>query len=259
MTDVDHGAGSLLARVAVNRIWQHHFGDGLVATPNDFGAQGAKPSHPELLEWLAGEFVRGGWRLKPIHELILSSAVYQQSAATTPDKIKVDPANALLSRRTPRRLEAEAVRDTLLYVSGVLDAKMYGPGTLDPSSRRRSIYFTVKRSQLVGPMQMFDAPEPLVSQGARQTTTVAPQALFLMNSPQVRSWAAAFANHLSNESRRSLEEKAQRAYQLALNRAPTADELADATSFIKQQAQRYATEKEDSPEKGQWWTSPRSF
>ncbi|MEQ1862961.1 MAG: PSD1 and planctomycete cytochrome C domain-containing protein [Chthoniobacteraceae bacterium] len=223
LTDVDHGPGALLARVAVNRVWQHHFGRGLVSTPNDFGKTGALPSHPELLDWLAGEFIRNGWRMKPIHRLIMTSAAYQQSSAADAAKVALDPDNALFLRRTPVRLEAEAVRDSILAVSGLLDRTMFGPGTLDENSKRRSIYFTIKRSRLLNSMVVFDAPEPLVSQGSRPTTTVAPQALLLMNSPQVRAWAEALAQRAGNP---------ERAYQLALGRAPSADEAAAAAKFI---------------------------
>ena len=247
MTDLEQGAGHLLARVIVNRLWQHHFGQGLVTTPNDFGVQGAKPSHPELLDWLGAELIRGGWRLKPIHQLILTSSVYQQDSSADATKLKVDPSNALLSRRTPERLQAEAMRDALLFVSGALDANMFGPGTLDQASRRRSIYFTVKRSQLVPVMQTFDAPEPLVSQGTRPTTTVAPQALFLMNSPQVRAWAAAFANRFTAGPPQPPAQAVARAYALALNRPPTPSERADAVAFIEEQTSRYrAGQKPDA-------------
>jgi hypothetical protein len=172
MTDPEQGAGQLLARVIVNRLWQHHFGSGLVATPNDFGAQGAKPVYPQLLDWLAAELIRGGWRLKPIHQLIMSSAVYQQSLAESSTAKAADhglaptnsPNTASLMAECfypkPHRLEAEAIRDSLLFVAGVLDTNMFGPGTLDQASRRRSIYFTVKRSRMIGAMQAFDAPEP---------------------------------------------------------------------------------------------------
>lgn len=242
MTDTEQGAGHLLARVIVNRLWQHHFGQGLVATPNDFGAQGAKPTHPELLDWLATELIRGGWRLKPIHQLLLTSATYQQVATSADTAPKTDPANALLSRRTPRRLEAEAIRDSLLFVSGVLDTNMFGPGTLDAASRRRSIYFTVKRSQLVPAMQAFDAPEPLVSQGTRPTTTVAPQALWLMNNPQVRAWATAFAQRLAPDSEQPFGAAVERAYALALNRLPSSSERAEAIDFLEAQTARYRAE-----------------
>lgn len=240
LTDTEQGAGALLARVAVNRLWQHHFGRGLVPTPNDFGKTGTKPSHPELLDWLAGELVRNGWRLKPIHELLLTSTAYQQSSAVTPAKLAADPDNALFLRRAPQRLEAEAVRDSALAVSGQLDGRMFGPGTLDENSKRRSIYFTVKRSHLMNSMVVFDAPEPLVSQGNRPTTTVAPQALLLLNSPQARGWARALATRLSADMKEpNLTALVTRAYQIALGRTPKKSELSSAVSFIKQGEQEY--------------------
>ena len=249
MTDPRHGAGRLLARVIVNRLWQHHFGQGLVATPNDFGVQGARPSHPELLDWLASELIRGGWRLKPIHRLILDSAVYRQGTHEDARRRGLDPDNALLSRRTPRRLEAEAIRDSLLAVSGGLDRTLYGPGTLDESSRRRSLYFMVKRSQLIPAMQAFDAPEPLVSQGARPTTTIAPQALLLMNSPHVRSWAAAFAGRLESGGAPapSRESAIDRAYRLALSRMPTPDERQDGLAFVRDAEARHRDAGRENP------------
>ncbi len=250
MTDVDHGAGHLLARVLVNRLWQHHFGQGLVATPNDFGTQGARPSHPELLDWLAGELIRSGWRLKAIHRLLLTSEAYRQESTADAARLRLDPSNTLLSRWTPRRLEAEAIRDSLLEVSGALDRTRFGPGTLDPASRRRSIYFTVKRSQMIGAMQAFDAPEPLVSQGARPTTTVAPQALWLMNSPHVRSWASAFAQRMDAGPGNPDAHSVQQAYRIALNRPPTPTELADGSAFLRDQTARHrATAKPDARER----------
>ena len=239
ITDPQHGAGALLARVIVNRLWQHHFGQGLVTTPNDFGTQGARPSHPELLDWLASELIRGGWRLKPIHHLIMSSSTYQQDTRLQAGALHADPANTLFARRTMRRLEAEAVVDSLLFVSGRLDPVMFGPGTLDNGSRRRSIYFTIKRSQMIPSMQAFDAPEPLVSQGQRQTTTVAPQALMLMNSAQARSWAEGFAARFAPEPDLPPATAVTAAYTLALNRAPDDRERADAIGFIESQTTRH--------------------
>ena len=262
MTDVDHGAGALVARVAVNRLWQHHFGRGLVATPDDFGRTGALPSHPELLDWLAGELVRGGWKLKAVHRLIMESAAYRagaekylvisdksaQAAAASLEKPPALTTESLITNyflsRSPRRLEGEALRDAMLAVSGQLDATMFGPGTKDERSKRRSIYFTMKRSQLIGSMVVFDQPEPLVSQGARPTTTVAPQALLLMNGPQVREWAEAFARRLEPDTP-GTESPAQvaRAYLLALSRTPTAKEQASAAAFLASQTASYEAEK----------------
>jgi hypothetical protein len=235
ITDADQGAGPLLARVIVNRLWQHHFGRGIVATPSDFGAQGEKPSHPELLEWLATDLVQGGWRLKPIHKRILLSAAYQQSSKIDPAKTAIDPDNRLLWRYSRRRLEAEAIRDAMLAVSGLLDPRMYGPGTLDERQRRRSIYFTVKRSKLIPMMTLFDAPDALSGVGARPTTTVAPQALLLLNSPIVRDWAVGFARRIAPKPGGSLEESVRSAYHIALSRPPSDEEMSDALAFVGEQ------------------------
>ena len=196
ITDADQGAGYLLARVIVNRLWHHHFGRGIVSTPSDFGFQGSRPTHPELLEWLAGELIRNEWRLKPLHRLMMTSAAYMQSAETTEENLRHDPDNQWFWRWQPRRVEAEVIRDSILAVSGGLDRTIYGPGTLNEGSKRRSIYFKIKRSKLIPTMQIFDTPEPLVSAGGRPTTTIAPQALMFMNSPHVRSHATTLANAL---------------------------------------------------------------
>jgi hypothetical protein len=245
ITDHEHGAGHLLARVIVNRLWQHHFGRGLVETPNDFGLQGSRPTHPELLDWLAAELIRQGWRLKPIHEWILTSAAYQVSSdRARPDSESAASVRGPESYRAfiPRRLTAEAIRDSLLAVSGVLDPAMYGPGTLQANSTRRSIYFTVKRSQMIPAMQVFDAPEPLVSQATRPATTVAPQALLLMNSPQGRDWAAYFARRIAHEKGTSPDVTVRRAYALALSREPSDSELETATNFLREQTESYRLE-----------------
>jgi len=223
-----------MARVTVNRLWQHLFGRGLVGTPNDFGRTGALPSHPQLLDWLASEFIRQGWRIKPLQELLLSSAAYQQRSGSDSTAMAADPNNTLFMRRVPQRLEAEAIRDALLAVSGRMDAARFGPGTLDESSLRRSIYFTVKRSQLVNSMVAFDAPEPLTSQGSRPSTTVAPQALWLMNSPQIRDWMTAMAKRVEADvPGEGHASKVVRVFVLALGRPPTKGELDDATTFLK--------------------------
>ncbi|HWB02248.1 MAG TPA: PSD1 and planctomycete cytochrome C domain-containing protein [Verrucomicrobiales bacterium] len=247
MTDVEHGGGALLARVAVNRLWQHHFGRGIVSTPNDFGKQGTLPSHPELLDWLAGELIRNGWKLKPIHRLIMTSAAYRQSSAASPEKLAADPDNSLFLRAMPRRLEAEAARDAILSVSGQLDLTPFGRGTLDENSRRRSIYFTVKRSQLVNSMVVFDAPEPLSSQGQRPTTTVAPQALFLMNSPQARNWAGTFATKLMEE--KTPEARVHAACLRALGRRATPDELAAVLPFLEKQSALHRASGQSDPDR----------
>ncbi|MFN0052847.1 MAG: DUF1549 and DUF1553 domain-containing protein [Planctomycetales bacterium] len=238
LTDVDQGAGALVARVIVNRLWQHHLGRGLVATPNDFGLRGAPPTHPELLDYLAGRLIENGWRLKPIHKLIMQSAVYRQSSRFHEEHAAIDRDNLLCWRRTPVRLEAEVIRDSLLATSGLLDRTQFGPGTLDESSRRRSIYFTVKRSKLLAMMQVFDAPDALSSIGERPTTTVAPQALLLMNNPRTREGARALAERLAQTA--DPAERVRLGYRSTVARLPSPEELADGLAFIQGQAATYA-------------------
>ncbi|MEZ5302398.1 MAG: PSD1 and planctomycete cytochrome C domain-containing protein [Verrucomicrobiales bacterium] len=237
VTDADGGAGHLLARVIANRVWQHHFGRGIVATPNDFGLQGEVPTHPELLDYLAAKLIEGGWRLKPLHRAIMRSAVYRQSSAPDPGKAAADPENRWLWRFEPRRLEAEAIRDSMLAVSGELDPAMFGKGTLDEGHRRRSIYFMVKRSRLIPMMQVFDQPEPLVSQGERPTTTIAPQALLLMNHPQVVRYAAALASKADGGG--TLEDAIGEIYRRALGRPPNDGELRENAAFVEAQMKSY--------------------
>ena len=236
ITDPQYGAGHLLARNIVNRLWLHHFQIGLVSTPNDFGKQGNLPTHPELLDWLATELIAHDWRLKPIHKLIMTSATYRQSSALTERQASLDPDNQLLARYPAKRLEAEAIRDSMLSISGLLDRRMFGAGTLDAKQKRRSIYFMVKRSKLIPMMQLFDSPEPLTSVGTRPTTIIAPQALLFMNNPQVREYAAAFAARLEPTARESVILAVTQGYWLALGRPPTSDERADSVEFIDQQA-----------------------
>jgi hypothetical protein len=241
LTDTENGAGDLLARVIVNRLWHHHFGRGIVATPNDFGTRGERPSHPELLDWLAGELVRGGWKLKPIHKLIMTSGVYMQAGGVSESGKQHDPENLLWWRRDSRRLEAETIRDALLAVSGTLDPALYGKGTLDQNSRRRSVYFTVKRSQLIPMMQLFDAPDSIQGVGSREESTVAPQALAMLNSPLVRGFATKLAERARPSEGTTLDGAISGAYRIALSRPPTSDELASMKTFVQRQAESRGT------------------
>ncbi len=243
ITDTDRGAGHLLARVIVNRVWHLHFGRGLVPTPNDFGVQGEAPSHPELLDWLASDFIEHGWKLKRLHKQILTSGVYLQSADFDAAKAKIDPDNKLLWRYTPRRLEAEVIRDSMLAVSGQLDPTMFGKGTLDEGMKRRSIYFFIKRSKLIPMMQLFDQPEPLVSQGNRPATTIAPQALLFMNNPHVRGYARGLAQRIAPAADESLDAIVRRGYLMAISREPTEQEAKDNIAFLEQQIASYEAEK----------------
>lgn len=230
MTDTEDGAGALLARVIVNRVWHHHFGHGLVRTLGDFGVRGEQPSHPDLLEWLAGDFIAHGWKLKHLHRRIVSSATYQQSGTFDADKSAIDPDNRLLWRRTPQRLEAEIIRDTLLAVSGTLNRKPFGPGFMPPiadegivarnlkggeyprnvkegpATRRRSVYMFHRRLVPYPLLQAFDRPDLLKVCVRRENTTVAPQALVMLNDHFVRRRAEDFATRLLEMTDNNLPE-----------------------------------------------------
>jgi len=233
MTDVDHGVGRLLARVAVNRVWQHLFGKGIVATPSDFGLKSEPPTHPELIDWLAAEFIAGGWRVKPLIRALVLSSAYGQSGVATPASLAGDPQNRLLTRHHRHRLEAEAVRDSMLVISGLLDPTLGGAGTRNEASRRRSLYFTIKRSALIPFLSAFDFPEPVEGVAERPATTVAPQALALLNNPQVRVWAEGFAKRISGAGDDVATVTA--AWRIAMGRNPSAVEQADAVAYLAQQ------------------------
>jgi Protein of unknown function (DUF1553)/Protein of unknown function (DUF1549)/Planctomycete cytochrome C len=258
MTDLDHGAGTLLARVMVNRVWQHHFGDGLVRTASDFGTRGELPTHPGLLEWLAGEFIRSGWSVKHLHRLMVNSAAYQQASALDEKKAAIDPENRLLWRRRPVRLESEILRDSMLAVAGTLNPAMFGPSFKPPipveamqarntkspypreakdtpETRRRTIYMFHKRVVQYPLMQAFDAPDAQQSCGRRMNTTVAPQALALLNDPFVRLRAEELAKRLESSANSDVDAQIRAAFQLCLSRAPASDELAAARTFIESQ------------------------
>ncbi len=254
ITDVDAGAGRLLARVIVNRVWQHHFGEGLVRTPNDFGSRGELPTHPELLDWLSNELVAGGWKLKALHRRIMSSAVYTQAGADSTERRRLDADGRWLSFRVPRRLEAEAVRDTLLAVSGKLNRSMYGPAIKPalpsgaptgmnrdntprpfadgPEQWRRAVYLFVKRSAPTPMLEMLDAPGPEASCVRRECSTVAPQALLFLNDDFVRTQARFFSERVTAEAGDGTEDRVRRAYLLALGRLPSAGETRDAVGFL---------------------------
>ncbi len=239
MTDRTAGAGSLLGRVIVNRLWHHHLGRGIVATVNDFGLQGEPPTHPELLDWLAGDLIEHGWSLKHLHKLLVMSRTYRQAGTTTPEGLRADPDNRLWWHRPRRRLEAEAIRDNLLAVGGQLDRTMYGPGTLNEGMKRRSIYFTVKRSQLIPMLQVFDWPDTLTSTGVRPVTVVAPQALLFLNSPHVRSCAAGLVGQLHDAAKRDPGAAVEQAYRIAFGRPPRDDEKAAGLAYLTTQREAH--------------------
>ena len=241
----------LPARVMANRVWHLHFGQGLVTTPNDFGVSGARPSHPELLDWLAAKFIESGWSVKALHRLIVNSATYRQSSTFNEKAAATDADNLLLWRFTPRRLEAEAVRDAMLAVSGQLNPAMGGPSfrpfTItefnaafyhlvdrpEPEFNRRTVYRANVNSGKDPMLEAFDCPDPSVKTPRRGVTTTPLQALELMNNSFVQRQAKQLAERAMASAGGDLGTAIQAAYHLAVGRAPTADETTRATAAAK--------------------------
>jgi hypothetical protein len=242
----------------VNRVWQHHFGTGLVSTPDNLGRSGAKPSHPELLDCLAAEFVRGGWSVKALHREIMRSATYRQSSEASAKPQAADPDDRLLSRFPLRRLDAESIRDAMLSASGELDGRMGRPfvpsqrtaeGSVEVAeshdgARRRSVYLQQRRTQVVTLLQLFDAPSIVGSCGARTTSTVPLQSLALLNSEFARRRAQALARRLEREAGAGAEERLTLAFRLAWGRKPAEEERATARKFLAAQTGIYAGQKD---------------
>jgi hypothetical protein len=245
----------LTARVMVNRIWQQHFGRGLVATPSNFGKQGQPPSHPELLDYLAGRFVADNWSIKKMHRLIMLSRTYQLSSVADADNGASDPNNQWLWHYERRRLDAESIRDSMLAVSGTLDRTMGGRHPFPPESRwgftqhnpfqadyptnRRSVYLMTQRTRRHPYLALFDAADPNSSTAQRTSTTVPTQALFFLNNPFVHEQAARFADRLlaaDVETPRRLDQ----AFQLALGRPPRDEERRAATTYLQESAKELA-------------------
>ena len=247
----------LTARVIVNRIWQKHFGFGLVRSPSDFGARGEQPTHPELLDWLADWFVREGWSFKKLHRLILSSNSYRMSRRWHPDYGREDPENRLLWRLPRVRLEVEAIRDSMLAVSGRLNRRIYGPsmfpnisraalaGHSDPDTvwkpsaeddrSRRTIYVFLKRSMVVPMLEVLDLCDTTKTASRRMTTSVAPQALTLFNGEFVNRQARYLAARLENEVGTDPEKQIERVYALALTRPPSQSEKRNLLAFVREE------------------------
>jgi hypothetical protein len=225
-------AASLAARVIVNRVWRHHFGRGLVETPSNFGVQGARPTHPELLDDLAGRFVRQGWSLKALHREIMLSAAYQQSSAFHADGHSADPDNRLLGRMNRRRLEVEAWRDAMLAASGQLDRRLGGPAQeLDkPEHRRRTLYGRVNRRDLHDMLRLYDFPDPEAHAPARELTTTPLQQLFVLNSAFVARQSAALAQQL--QPMRGHDERIRSAYERLFARLPSTAEVRLGVRFV---------------------------
>jgi hypothetical protein len=275
LTDPRH---PLTARVLVNRVWMHHFGRGLVGTPGDFGRLGEAPTHPELLHWLASEFVANGWSVKKLHRLIVTSAAYRQSSARDPKADAIDPDNRLLGRFPLRRLDAESVRDAILATAGKLNLKAFGPPVpvmeddaglivIGKANRdgamyklgdesvpageesRRSVYIQVRRSKPLGVLAAFDGATAEPNCEARTSSTGAPQALMLLNGEFAVAQAEAFAGRVTKEAGSEPKGQVARAWKLAYLREPTENELAGALAFLRTSADAFRAVPPPAPPK----------
>jgi hypothetical protein len=266
----------LTPRVMVNRIWQQHFGRGLVGTENDFGARGERPTHPELLDWLASRFIESGWSIKQMHRLIMASAAYQQSSEYDDDAAERDPEARLLWRFNRRRLSAEEIRDAMLLASGDLDPTMGGPHPFPPieswgftqhapfyavyPTNRRSVYLMQQRIKRHPFLSLFDGADPNVSTARREPTTVPTQALYLMNSEFVHDRAQSLAKRLIAESP-DVKTRMERIYQIALGRPPSDDDRREASEFLANYAAALADDgvPEDARELAAWSALARTM
>jgi mono/diheme cytochrome c family protein len=252
----------LTARVMVNRIWQHHFGEGIVRTPSSFGKMGEKPSHPELLDWLAVEFVDRGWSIKAMHRLMMGSEAYQMASGDVAANLAIDPENRSFWRMPRQRLEGEIIRDQILAVAGTLDRTLSGPNVFpyidpdlfeksskrdwpgkpdeDPSTWRRSLYVFSKRSIRYPLFETFDQPNLVNSVDRRNRSTVPGQALLLMNNAFVVLQSAKFAERLAREAGSDPSAQVRLGFRLALGRDPDADELSRSVAFVRGVPRRLA-------------------
>jgi hypothetical protein len=242
----------LFSRVIVNRLWQHHFGVGLVDTPNDFGFNGGRPSHPQLLDWLADELVRSGWSLKRVQRILVLSATYRQSGRIRPEPQRIDANNRLLWRKSPQRLEAETLRDSLLVLAGELNHSMHGPGFYDfttftsnsqfyelrdpdgPVFQRRSIYRTWVRSGRSPFLDVFDCPDPSTKTPQRAVTTTPLQALSLRNNSFALRMADRFAERVAREAGPEVNRQVRQAIELAFGRSPDSEEQHLCTTLVRE-------------------------
>lgn len=253
------GRHPLVARVLVNRVWLNHFGQTFVSTPDEFGKLGAPPTHPKLLDWLADEFMAKGWSLKYLHRLILSSTAYRQQSMASDRALRVDGSNQLYSHFPVHRLEAEAIRDSILFVSGRLDETRFGKAISVEADdtgqiiskgdrQRRSVYLQVRRSTPVALLKSFDAPVMEVNCGKRETTTVATQSLMLMNSDFVLKFSSAFAERLLPDVQKNSGLGLARGWRLAYGRKPAPEELSAMQQYYAEQCQLLKSRQVDSAE-----------
>ncbi len=237
--DVLRDDNPLSRRVIVNRIWHHLFGRGIVATSDNFGRLGQQPSHPELLDWLATRFVEDGWSLKKLIRLIVTTETWQRSSHASREAYEQDPNNLLLSHANVRRLEAEAIRDSLLTVSGRLENRLYG-GPVDGNSPRRSVYVRVIRNSLNPFLRVFDFPEPFSATGRRDVTNVPAQSLTMMNDPQVINYAAAWANQVLSDSQRTTDTaRIEQMFVVAFGRPASDAEVKKVKGYLSATKNRY--------------------
>ena len=270
------GTHPLTARVLVNRFWMHHFGHALARNPGDFGRLGEAPTHPELLDWLASDFMKNGWRLKRLHKLIVTSQTWKQSSTRTRKLDEIDPDNRLLGRMNVRRLEAEAIRDSMLTVTGTLNRTLFGkpvpvmedevgqfilgqenldgerkPGKsvdLKGQENRRSIYVQVRRSRILSMFNTFDAPDMEPNCTQRSVSTVAPQALLFMNNQFVMQQAKIMADRIRNIAKGDLDRQMRTAWEIAYGRLMTGQENIRATEFLDEQLEQFTERKHSAPE-----------
>lgn len=258
-------ANPLTARVLVNRLWLTHFGAGLVATPNDFGRMGTRPSHPELLDWLANQFVEGGYRIKPMHRAMVLSNTYRQAFVPVPPEVAktADPRNRYLWSFPRRRLQAEELRDAMFSAAGLLNPQRYGPSVITPIEQelvnllykpgqwevnpdpaqhnRRSIYLFQKRNMRVPFMEVFDSPDTLLSCARRESSTHAPQALEILNGPLTQKAAIALAERLRREAGSVPDRQIELAFALVFGRPPSPKERAASQRFLRENPLREFT------------------
>lgn len=274
LTDGKH---PLTARVLVNRFWLLHFNHGIVRSPGDFGTLGERPTHPQLLDWLATEFMSGGWKLKPLHRLLMTSTTYRQSSHRDPAKDAVDPDNHWFGRASIRRLEAETLRDAMLAVSGQLNLEMYGPPVpvmenevgqfvlgienLNGENRpdkiiplkgeefRRSLYVQARRSRPLGMLDAFDLPTMEPNCQLRTTSTVAPQSLMLMNNQSVIDYSRVFASRLQHDAGPDLREQVVLGWKLAFGQTPSEVQIAESLAFLGEQTNYFVRHAPASKEK----------
>ena len=257
LTQANH---PLTARVMVNRLWQHHFGNGFVLTPGNFGRMGAAPSNVKLLDWLATEFVRQNWDIKAMHRLIMTSAAYRQSSKSSAEARELDLDNVLLSRFPLRRMDADALRDSILKLAGRLDETSFGPPVpvkVMPDNEvvtesgkaggRRSIYLTIRRTRPVSLLETFDAPFLNPNCLKRAESTVSSQALELLNNDLVREMSRYMAGRILDSAGEDTKAQIERLYSLTLSREPTVAELKQAQSALESMDKEWRRRLEENP------------